>query len=283
MVALCAAAGEDGEHDVEHDDGGEACPAQDDEQDDAGQEERVADAVGGPAVGGELQGEHGDFGHEQVAREGGEHHDDVEPVGRGCQRVAAAHGEGAPEEGIGRGGEADEGVGLARVEVELGQPQGRERGDEEGQVGDDEAGGRAGEGQFRFAEEGKGHCGGRHAERDVVGQRIELLADGRGHVEQPCGKAVEEVEHRARDDGGHRGSKAALQGENRGHAPAEQVAAGQRVGDMAFQAGHEGWSLAMTVWLPVVACPSFTLTSAVSGRKTSTREPNLMKPRCSSM
>ena len=42
-------------------------------------------------------------------------------------------------------------------------------------------------------------------------------------------------------------------------------------------------SCAMMVSLPTVFCPIFTLTSVPKGRYRSTREPNLMKPRCSSM
>ena len=40
---------------------------------------------------------------------------------------------------------------------------------------------------------------------------------------------------------------------------------------------------AITVRSPVVACPIFTHTSVPKGRNTSTLDPSLMKPRCSSM
>ena len=43
------------------------------------------------------------------------------------------------------------------------------------------------------------------------------------------------------------------------------------------------FNLAITVWLPVVNCPMLTQISVPNGRYTSTREPNFMNPKCSSI
>ena len=83
----------------------------------------------------------------------------------------------------------------------------------------------------------------------------------------------------------------ALQCHVTGNTSGEQIAASDCIRNVSDDnIGHNRTSslsfyfnLAITVWFPVVACPIFTQTSVPTGRYTSTREPNLMNPMCSSM
>lgn len=58
----------DGANDIEHDDGCEALPLQQDEEQGRGQDKAVAQTVALPAEVLELQGEHRDFGYQHPAR-----------------------------------------------------------------------------------------------------------------------------------------------------------------------------------------------------------------------
>ena len=78
--------------------------------------------------------------------------------------------------------------------------------------------------------------GGGEAEGDVVGQRIEFLADGRGDVQQAGRHPVEEVEHGADDDKQQGGVVDPAERPVGGDAARDEVAAGDRVWDMLLDA-----------------------------------------------
>ena len=93
----------------------------------------------------------------------------------------------APEDGVGRYGEAEEGGGLPLVEVELGEAERGEDGDEEGGVGQQHV-------QVALPEHGEDHRAGREAEADDIGEGVQLFAHGRVRLKEPRGEPVEEVE-----------------------------------------------------------------------------------------
>ena len=88
--------------------------------------------------------------------------------------MAAGH-QGAPEEGVGGRGEAEEGGRLPRVEVELCQTEGGEGGHEQCHEGQ---GGAEVVGVHHLLQTGEDHTRRGYAEGDDVGQRVEFLADG---------------------------------------------------------------------------------------------------------
>ena len=172
--------------------------------------------------------------------------DDVEQPRLGIDSLLhQGERQGRPEEGVGRRGESDKRSGLPLVDVELRQTQGREGGNEEGEVGNVLQLGNAAQraagvdvGRVdNLLQQREDHCGGGEAEGDVVGERVEFLADGRGDLEQAGGEAVEDVEDGAEHYEEECPQKFVLEGCKCGSATRKQVAAGDGVGDM-FLEGH---------------------------------------------
>ena len=87
-----------------------------------------------------------------------------------AEEVLAEEWDAGEEECVGRGGEAEEAVCLAGVDVEFGKAQGGEDGDGESTV-DEPVGGDATE-EVYYEE------GGEYAKGDHVGERVELSAYG---------------------------------------------------------------------------------------------------------
>ena len=158
----------------------------------------------------------------------------------GQHRMVARYERG-PEQGVGRHGQADEGSCLARVVVELGQAQGREYRNEESCIGQPGSCACQIVGVGHLLEQGEDDNRRCHAEADVVGQRIQVLADGRMCVQCAGGQSVEKVECRTDDDKQQCQFVAAFEGHHAGDAARKQVQAGQRVGNMTGDAiGHNG-------------------------------------------
>ena len=100
-----------------------------------------------------------------------------------------------PKEGVGRGGQTYELRALTRVEIELGKPQGREGSQEEGRVWQDALERHEHFGAMDFVHHPEEDGAGSHTKGDTVGQRIQLLAYGRGYSQNTGSESVEEVEH----------------------------------------------------------------------------------------
>ena len=93
-------------------------------------------------------------------------------------------------------------------------------------------GGRQRTQQLRQEDEHNG--GGRHAEGDHVGKRVHVHAHGRLHMQHPRSETVEKVEN-GRQKNHHGGDlQQAAGGEQNGKATGDQVATGDKVGDVFF-------------------------------------------------
>ena len=162
--------------------------------------------------------------------------------------VTVAEDEGHPEEGVGGSGQADEGVGLAGVEVELGQAvdgEGRdedggvdEEGEEPGLVG---VGGGEGLEDGDVADEKVGKDGRSKTEADGVGEGVEFFAEGGGDAEEAGREAVEEVEDHGREDGKGGSGQLAVEGKEDGNGAGSGVEAGDEVGYLFFHIGCSYW------------------------------------------
>ena len=135
-------------------------------------------------------------------------------------------GETNPEDGIGRGGQSDEGERLTLVDVELCQTKCRECSHNESKQRE------PAEGHGVGAKDVKAKHRGSEAERNDIGQRIEFLADRTRDVQSTSGESVEEVEDGTTKD--EQTGKANLSGESEidGEATAIEVAAGYYVGEV---------------------------------------------------
>ena len=104
------------------------------------------------------------------------------------------------EQRIGRSGQTAEFGVLRFVDIELGQPQRRESRHHEAEHAAAVAHPRFGIGRKRVVPQHEKHRSRNESERNHVGERIQLDADGRGALQQPGGEAVAIVEE-ARGDG----------------------------------------------------------------------------------
>ena len=208
----------EGEQHIPWDDDRQRRQAEQQHQWHAGDEEDVLDLVATPSPLLELQGKKRYLGHEHPTAEHDERQHDGQRERDVHELGATTHDERPPEQGVGRRGQSDERGGLALVEIELGQAEGREGGDDESHVGEDAAQAVEPLGVRQLVKEGEHHRGRGHTEGDVVGQRVEFLADGRRYPQQACAHAVEEVEDSAQDDEGQGPLLLALKGKARGDA-----------------------------------------------------------------
>ena len=74
-----------------------------------------------------------------------------------------------------------------------------------------------------------------HSRRDHIGQRVQVGPNGRMRLEQPCGKAVEEVEETCHENHDSRLDGHAAGDEEDGHATRDEVAASEGVGDVMLE------------------------------------------------
>ena len=127
---------------------------------------------------------------------------------------------------------------------------------------------------LKMCKDDGGRC---HAEGDIVGQRVELLTNGRRHVQEARAHAIEEVERGTQDDKHQRHAHIALKGKARGDATRNEVARSKGVWNYFLNVCYNihlkillisnvYFKRAMTVWSPTVACPIFTHTSVPKGR-----------------
>ena len=174
----------------------------------------------------QLEAEHGQFADEQETAD--EHDEEIDSAAEclvyGWNLVEI--GETNPEDGIGRGGQSDEGERLALVDVELCQTKCRECCHNERQQRE------PAEGHSVGAKDVEAKHRGSNAERNDIGQRVELLADRTRDVHGSGGESVEEVEDGTTKD--EQTGKANLSGESEidGEATAIEVAAGYYVGEV---------------------------------------------------
>lgn len=151
------------------------------------QHEGIANAVAFPTVALEFERKHGDFTDHNLTRPDDEQ-EHADPKNREINlngRFAKPYCERTPKEGVGRCGKADEGMTLARVEVEFCQPQRRKSGNQKSGVRENHTqGARAvGTAPGVLAEQREDHRCRSYSEGDNIGERIEFLADGTGHTQ----------------------------------------------------------------------------------------------------
>lgn len=174
----------------------------------------------------QLEAEHGQFADEQETAD--EHNEEIDGAAQCLMygRNLVEIGETNPEDGIGGGGQSDEGERLTLVDVELCQTKCRECCHNEGKKGEPAEWHRMG------AKDVEAKHRGSDAERNDISQRIELLANRTRDVHGTCGESVEKVENGTTKD--EQTGKANLSGESEidGEATAIEVAARHYVGEV---------------------------------------------------
>ena len=221
---------QNGQHHIPRDNDGDARDAENGQQWQTRQQERVADFVAAPAPMLEFQGEHGNFAHQKPTADAHHQQEDEGLVGQGLNPVATAHDERGPEQCVGRRRQADETHRLALVEVELGESQGgKSRHDKRKVIGEQGREHTSDPGVETFPEAIQ-NCRWCHAKRDDVGQRVELFANGRGNTKQTRCHAIEKVENGTCNNPCESCFVVALQGGNDGKTTRNQVQAGDDIG-----------------------------------------------------
>ena len=198
----------DGEEGVEENRHTDAAEPHEDDANETDEEKYYAELVASPREVLDLEGEHGDLADEESAEYGDE--DDCGDGGEELREeilIGWEHPEeGGREETRGRRGEAEEALGLSGVDIELGEAEACEDGEDEGSGDEyylpalhvDDWGG-------EVASYEPSHIGGvdggrRETERDIVSEGVELLAHWSANTERASCETVEEVEHGAADD-----------------------------------------------------------------------------------
>ena len=170
----------------------------------------------------EFKREHRHVAHQQVAQHGGQAH--REPRTNGILSRSDQVSRSGDQQGRSGRRQADELRRLVFVDIEFRQPERREGRQHEHGIPPQPL---APRGIIHVQQYG-GRC---HSETDAVGQRIEFLTQRRVTFQQPCGKAVEEVEHGGRHDQHQRPEQVAVaQRRHRRPGSAEQVTQGQDIG-----------------------------------------------------
>ena len=148
--------------------------------------------------------------------------------------------QGGDEDGHPWGGDAAKRGRLCVVDVELGQTDGRENGQQKRQAGQQIQARQNDFGMLRAAHQPVHDETRRHTERDHIRQRVQVGADGGVGVKQSGKKAIQEVEQPGHEDHQGRRYGSPRSNEKDGDAARKQVAAGDGVGDMAFEAHGDG-------------------------------------------
>ena len=112
---------------------------------------------------------------------------------QGCEERMLPKYEGAPEECVRWCGEAYELGALTSVEIEFGEPYGREGCHEECRVRQELAAGHQHLWAMDLVEEVEENAAGCDAKRDNIRQGIQLFSDGGRYSQKPCREAIEEV------------------------------------------------------------------------------------------
>src|SRR5690606_33281197 len=135
-------------------------------------------------------------------------------------------------DGVHRGIEADEICGLSITNIKLCQTQRRKRRHNKSQIGNQSI---SRERRLQQLIE-DGTC--QQPDADDIRQRIQLLATGRLYIQRPCSKPIKKIENSGENYTIRSFLVLSLQRKHYPDAAAEQVQAGDKIGNMPF---HKAW------------------------------------------